>query len=413
MKRLALSFLLIPLFFTLAAQDSSRALQFKFSGYVSNNYGGFKDSRNYYNLDNRLNFSLGNKYVNLNLTVRNMFFIQNSYYLRSWYFMMDNTIPAYIDLSYHYVNDKRTFLFYSLIDQMNIHCSYSGFDLTIGRQTFDWSMNNIFTPNDLFTTYSFFDYDEPQKLSFDAIDMKYNFKNNTILEFAVSRQQKFHSKWIYFVKEPVTTLAFRLNTKIKNFKLQLISGIYQSIRYAAGMGWSGTFGNFSWTGEITSLWYKNSIKFSNLIASTGIKYSSNKFTFLTEFLYNKEPADIFSFPPLEGSYPQYKFYFLQFIDQMTWASRYGLSAKMEIKPCSWIRFTTMTVTFPEKSDFFAEQKIMFFPLKDLSISLIGQYYNWPLLYYDVVKKYDNPKTYGIFLNVRYKFDKKVLFKSKG
>lgn len=168
---------------------------------------------------------------------------------------------------------------HSMADRLYVHWRRDQWQVRLGRQRINWGVNLVSNPNDLFNTYSFFDFDYVERPGADALRVQYNMGFASRLEVALSPGRKN--------RESTGALLWAFNRK--GYDLQALAGYYQH-RAAAGIGWAGHIGGAGFKGEVT--WFYDleeaeGMPRGNLVAATGLDYVFANGTFaVLEFLYN-------------------------------------------------------------------------------------------------------------------------------
>jgi len=70
---------------------------------------------------------------------------------------------GYIDLTEE-ISSGNSFILYSNIDRLNLIFTYDKLEMQIGRQRINWGINSVWTPNDIFNSSSFINFDYVEKL---------------------------------------------------------------------------------------------------------------------------------------------------------------------------------------------------------------------------------------------------------
>lgn len=111
-------------------------------------------------------------------------------------------------------------------------------DLTIGRQRINWGQSFVWNPNDLFNSYSFFDFDYIERPGSDAIRLQYynTFTSSAELAAKIDRYNKVTIAGLY-----------RFNQSGIDF--QLLGGLLSSEEVAVGAGWTASIKSLSFYGE--------------------------------------------------------------------------------------------------------------------------------------------------------------------
>lgn len=215
----------------------------QFSGYVKYlNTTSFQDLDATINdnlLHNRLNLKV---YLNTKFTttleVRNRIFWGNSIQFIPNYADLI-TSHQDIDMSFNLI-DKPALLFHSKIDRLNIDYQSEKWQITLGRQRINWGKNLVWNPNDLFNTYSFFDFDYEERPGADALRIQYFTSGNSSIETAINYTDKWDDN----------TLALKYNFNQFNYDFQFLLAKY-STDYTFGLGWEGAIKDVGIKGEFS------------------------------------------------------------------------------------------------------------------------------------------------------------------
>lgn len=298
-KRILLLFLIfIPLI--LSAQDSVKVNNIALNGYVKDMQSFiFKDFKSAWTnsnlIHNRLNFKwfVSHSFTaSLELTNRFLYGnILNRFPEYKNTFDYDNGI---ISLSKNW-SEGKSYLFNTSIDRFWLQYSNKKLQITAGRQRINWGQNFVWNPNDIFNSYSYFDFDYEEKPGSDAVRMQYYLTSTSVIEFAVKLNKQ---------KESTLAGLYRFNRC--NYDIQLISGIIDDSDFMIGTGWSGQLGDGGFTGEAS--YFRPLSHFMNstgvFLASAGYNYTFSNSLFLqAEALYNgnKNSTNIFSINQLTSS----------------------------------------------------------------------------------------------------------------
>ena len=230
-------------------------------------------------LHNRLN-------IGLNITDNLRFSVEGRN--RLFYNEMFNEVPmikdifehddGLIDMSWVWLTDG-PWLGHSEIDRLFLDWRAENWQVRVGRQRINWGVNFVSNPNDLFNTYSFFDFDYPERPGTDAIRVQYFIDHTSRIQMAYSPGKNS--------KETVAATMFNFNKW--NYDVQLLFGYYKN-RAAVGGGWAGNIKGAGFKGEAT--WFYDleetpGIERGNIVASLGFDYMFGNGTFgVFEVLYN-------------------------------------------------------------------------------------------------------------------------------
>jgi len=278
------SILLIMLPVSMAGQDTIPA-SWSLNGYVTNMQSFmFQRLNDNWTIDNlihnRLNFKWNNKSDNFKiaLELRNRLIIGESVSTTPEYAKIIDTDYGFVKLSDN-LSKGNSYVLNSKIDRAYIDYTKGKFQLTIGRQRINWGQCFTWNPNDLFNTYSFFDFDYVEKPGSDAIRLQYYTSNTSAFEFVVKSDND---------KKVTSAFLYRFNKW--NYDIQFLGGILNEQDYVIGSGWSGNIKGASFRGEISYFLPKHNFADTTgiLVVSLGTDYTfKNSFTLQFEVLYNQ------------------------------------------------------------------------------------------------------------------------------
>ena len=153
-----------------------------------------------------------------------------------------------LNLTYK-IADNNSYILYSNFDRANISLTLNNFQVTVGRQRINWSINTVWNPNDIFNSYNYFEFNYPEKPGSDAILLQYYTGNFSSFQLAakVGRVQNYTSSGIHGVKKVTAALLYSFNEW--NYDFQFFGGAMED-DYTAGGGWSGSIGGAGFTGNL-------------------------------------------------------------------------------------------------------------------------------------------------------------------
>jgi hypothetical protein len=157
--------------------------------------------------------------------------------------------------------------------------------VTLGRQRINWGQTFVWNPNDLFNSYSFFDFDYVEKPGSDALRIQYF--NSAVSSTELAAKMNNNRK---------VTCAGLLRFNAFEYDFQFLGGILNDTDIVAGTGWSGAIKSMSFRGEVTYLRAKQDFLKSkgDLVASVMADYTfNNSFKLMSEILYNQNATDKF------------------------------------------------------------------------------------------------------------------------
>ncbi len=189
---------------------------------------------------------------------------------------------GYFDLSWVWA-DEDSWIGISQLDRLIFDYTVDNFQITLGRQRINWGQTFVWNPNDLFNTYSYFDFDYEEKPGSDAIRLQYYIGESSKIELSTSLNSD---------GKVTSALLYRFNTR--RYDIQFLGGIFTGSDYVIGGGWSGSIAGGGFSGEIT--FYHPIENFSEndgtITATIHYDYTfSNSLNLQFETLYNGFGAD--------------------------------------------------------------------------------------------------------------------------
>lgn len=188
---------------------------------------------------------------------------------------IDNGI---LDLSQVWMS-KKSFLLHSAIDRAWLDYTKGKWEIRVGRQRINWGQTFVWNPNDLFNTYSFFDFDYEEKPGSDAVRIQYYTGATSKIELAVKANQ-----------DNKITAAGLVKINKWNCDFQFIGGILDEKDLVLGTGWSGSLFKGGFRGEATYFHPKDNLADTSgtFLMSIGYDYTFKNSLFIqAEVLYNQ------------------------------------------------------------------------------------------------------------------------------
>ena len=231
-------------------------------------------------IHNRLNFKWQNNSNTFNtvLEVRNRFIWGESMKYLPGYPDLIESDAGYIKLTKN-ISSGSSYLLNTRIDRLYFDYTFNKLQVRLGRQRINWGQCYTWNPNDLFNTYSFFDFDYVEKPGCDAVRLMYYPSTTSNLEFAIKADSG---------KRITTAFLYRFNKW--NYDIQFLGGFYNGKDYVIGAGWSGSIQKASIRGEVS--YFRPKTNFADttgtFVLSLGSEYTfSNSLTLQGELLYNQ------------------------------------------------------------------------------------------------------------------------------
>ena len=229
-------------------------------------------------LSNRLDFEayMGNRF-SAQLSMRN---ILNFGEMPKLYypFMADAAITdqGRMDMTYSLASDSSYFA-YSQFDRAFIKYTEGNLEISVGRQRINWGINMVWTPNDIFNSFNYLDFDYAERAGSDAVLLQYYTGPASSIQFAYKLDH---------LNRATYALMYKFNTL--NYDFQIMSGKLDRDLVIGG-GWSGQIGSAGFLGEATYFHSNKELPedYHNLVASMSLNYTFTPNIFIqVSVLYN-------------------------------------------------------------------------------------------------------------------------------
>ncbi|MEN8137408.1 MAG: hypothetical protein ABFR62_03170 [Bacteroidota bacterium] len=317
---------------------------------------------------NRLDF---NWYLNDNFTLtaglRNRIVAGNNVSQIPDYSNYISRDQGYMNLNWLWV-DKNSWLGISQIDRLMFDYTVGNLQITVGRQRINWGQSYVWNPNDLFNTYSYFDFDYEEKPGSDAVRLQYYIGESGKIESSTS---------INSDNKITSALLYRFNTG--GYDLQFLGGVFTETDYVIGAGWSGSIAGGGFNGELT--YYHPIENFAdstgNLTAAIHYDYTfSNSLNLQLEMLYNGFGADDMG-SGLGGVL------FMDLSPKSLFITKYAFftSAGYSISPLVYASLSGMYG--PEGSFLYVGPMLTYSMSDTMELAAIGQYFSMEEIHEDV------------------------------
>jgi hypothetical protein len=188
---------------------------------------------------------------------------------------------GWADLSWNVFNAKArgaVSLLNMAIDRLSVTFERDGWQLKLGRQRINWGQTLVWNPNDIFNTYSFFDFDYPERPGCDALRATYYHSETASSELAASVN-----------RDGRLTAAALHHWNLNRFDFQLMAGEQAESDIVLGGAWTGDFNGLNFRGECS--FFRPVKHFGDtttiVAASVGLDYLfGNSLMLQVEALYN-------------------------------------------------------------------------------------------------------------------------------
>jgi hypothetical protein len=144
----------------------------------------------------------------------------------------------------------KSYVLNTTVDRLWLDYTRDKFEITLGRQRLNWSQTFVWNPNDIFNTYSYFDFDYEEKPGSDALRLQYFTSPSSKAEIAVKVNKD---------KKVTAAGLYRFNKWKYDF--QGLAGIYNQSDIVLGLGWAGQIAKGGFKGEMS--WFRPIKRYSD------------------------------------------------------------------------------------------------------------------------------------------------------
>jgi hypothetical protein len=316
-------------------------------------------------LHNRLDFDW---YINDHFTftagLRNRILAGNNVTIIPNYSEYIGRDTGYFDLNRVWA-DENSWIGVSQLDRFYVDYTIGKFEVTVGRQRINWGQSFVWNPNDLFNTYSYFDFDYEEKPGSDAVRLQYYISESGKLEWSTSLN---HDKKI------TSALLYRFNTK--GYDIQFLGGIFTESDYVLGGGWSGSIAGGGFSGELTYYHPMDKEEDHDPALTATIHYDytfKNSLNLQFETLYNGFGDD-----KISGGLGEFIFMDLSPKNLFPTQVAFFGSGGYQISPLLYVMLAGM---YGPQGDFFYFGPTLTYSMSDnLELAGFGQYYSMDEIY---------------------------------
>jgi len=350
---------IIALSVKISAQEEKNPVSL--NGYVTTLQNAMFDSLSgpvsYNNiLHNRLNFKgyLTNN-ITLGIELRNRLFTGDLARTGDFYSAIAGKDNGWLDMSWNVIKENSFFL-NTTFDRLWISLKMGKLEISSGRQRINWGQAIVWNPNDIFNTYSFFDFDYIERPGSDAIRFQYFTSSSSVIELAAKADNE----------DRITAAGlFRFN--FRGYDIQFLGGYSNNTDFVAGTGWSGSLFSASFRGEATWFYKFKGENNSTFILTSGIdKIFENNSILQFQLMYSNRPVDLYDFNLLySGTLSAKDLAFSEFtaFGSFTWAITPLLNTGISVM---W---------FPDLKGYFAGPSLDYSLSENMDFSLIWQHFN--------------------------------------
>lgn len=228
---------------------------------------------------NRLNFRwYASNELTLAIEARNRIYFGQMIREFPDYEDMINADNGFLDLGTVLISQDSWFL-HTMLDRAYLDYTTGKWQFRAGRQRINWGINLVWNPNDVFNTFSYFDFDYEERPGTDGIKIQYYTSVTSSAELVYKIGPNNNE----------SAIAGMYRFSQFNYDFQFLGG-WVGKDYVLGGGWSGDIKGGGFRGEAT--WFKPRDKndednFETFIASLSGDYTFKNSLYLhTGFLFN-------------------------------------------------------------------------------------------------------------------------------
>ncbi len=189
---------------------------------------------------NRLNFKwFASDKFTFTLEARNRLFFGQMVRKFPAYAKMIEVDNGFFDLSKTLISEDNWFL-HSIVDRVYLDYTSGKWQFRAGRQRINWGINLVWNPNDVFNTYSYFDFDYEERPGTDAVKIQYYTGVTSSAELVYKIGNSADS----------TAIAGMFRFSKFNYDFQFMGG-WVGKDMVMGGGWSGDIKGGGFRGEFT------------------------------------------------------------------------------------------------------------------------------------------------------------------
>ncbi|WP_163708265.1 hypothetical protein [Mangrovibacterium lignilyticum] len=241
---------LYPLFLVLAMTVQAQEPNWTLTGYVKDLFMFYHPAQqlpeisqdNLYTntIHNRLNFEwLATDQLTIVIENRNRLISGNlvkNFPLYQSYIDTDN---GFFDLSFVPFNGDTWFM-HMMIDRAYIDWTTGKWQIRAGRQRINWGVNLVWNPNDIFNSYSYFDFDYEERPGTDAVRIQYYTGTTSSAEL------------VYKMGDNANEMALAGLYRFSqwNYDFQFLGG-WVGTDWVAALGWAGDIHGAGFRGELS------------------------------------------------------------------------------------------------------------------------------------------------------------------
>jgi hypothetical protein len=309
-------------------------------------------------IHNRINLKIfAGSSVTVNAAFRNRLITGDMIRYNTVYAELAGNDQGIADLSWN-LAEGNSMILNSTIDRLSINYTSERFRIDLGRQRINWGQTLVWNPNDIFNTYSYFDFDYVERPGSDALRVQYFPDFTSVVDVAAKIDNN---------NDLTVAALYRFN--VKGYDIQFLGGYADGENLMLGSGWSGSLGSLSFRGEIS--WFEPVGELSDSSATAlltaGFDHTLSGNSMLQfQVMYCNNPVDLSDFTTLYNrslSASELAF------SQLSWFAGY----RRDITPL--LNLGLSAIWYPGLKGYFAGPELNYSLSEDVAFSFLLQHFN--------------------------------------
>ncbi len=266
--------------------------------------------------------------------------------------------PGWADLSFNW-EARNNYVFNTNVDRLWLEYIKGKLQVKFGRQRVNWSKTMVWNPNDIFNSYSYLDFDYPERPGMDGVRLQYFTGVSSKVETVVKIDDNNN-----------ITAAAMLGTTFKGYDIQFLAGGFQQEDWILGGGWSGDVFSAGFYGELSYLMNMDDLKDHFIVGSVGANYTfKNSLLLSGEYLYSG------NLNAYSGGYNSLMYYQSSVKALSLDRHSYLLSLTWPVNPLLNVSMAYMGFGFPIGKNFYLGPTLGCSIANNINLSLISQYFS--------------------------------------
>jgi len=310
-------------------------------------------------IHNRLNFNWNiNNKLTFNTQMRNRIYYGETVTNFPKYSDIIDYEKGFVDMSFIVFEGKSVFM-QSTFDRLYLDYNFNKMQITVGRQRINWGQTFVWNPNDLFNSYSFFDFDYEEKPGSDAVRVQFYPSYSSKLDVVIKLDHE----------NKITAAAlYRFNKW--SYDIQFLGGYYAETDIVIGSGFSGSLFKGGLRGELSYFHPKDNFSDTTgtFVMSLGYDYTfSNSLMLQFEALYN-------GYGKQSGDFNIAEFYFLQMSPQNLSLTEYSFMGQVSYPITPLFNATISAMYNPNDNSIYFGPSADYSLKDNLELSIYTQYF---------------------------------------